>query len=286
MNESFNAQSNTVSTSRIIYTPSSFARTHLLHLQETGKLRALHPHVSKREKLLSYLIFIVRSGEGRLEYQGKEYQLKRGDMVFLDCSVSYLHETSEKLWNLQWCHFQGPEMVGVYEKYKSRGGKVVFQSSHQKEYEELLNKLNETAGSDSYVRDMEINTLLSSLLVLLMKDAWNPEEHKGKGKRESLSEIREYIRENYAKELTLEELSARFYINKTYLSELFKEQYGISIKDFMVSVRITEAKKLLRFTRKTTEEIAAEVGVNGAAYFSRMFKRVEGVSPKEYRAMW
>lgn len=67
---------------------------------------------------------------------------------------------------------------------------------------------------------------------------------------------------------------------------MFKEQYGVNLKDYLVSVRITEAKKLLRFTDKTTEEIATMVGINGAAYFSRMFKRVEGVTPTEYRAMW
>ena len=60
----------------------------------------------------------------------------------------------------------------------------------------------------------------------------------------------------------------------------------MNLKDYLTSVRITEAKKLLRFTDKTTEEIAENIGINGAAYFSRLFKRVEGVSPKEYRAMW
>lgn len=117
-----------------------------------------------------------------------------------------------------------------------------------------------------------------------MEDSWNPENISNK--QGQVVNIREYIDTHYSDDITLESLSDRFFINKTYLSEVFKEQYGVNLKDYLTSVRITEAKKLLRFTDKTTEEIAEKIGINGAAYFSRLFKRVEGVSPKEYRTMW
>ena len=72
--ELFNPQSSSVSSSRIIYTPSTFARTSLLHLQEVGSLQAVHPHVSQREDLVSFLCFIVLSGEGELSYEEQTYQ--------------------------------------------------------------------------------------------------------------------------------------------------------------------------------------------------------------------
>ena len=65
--ELFNPQSSSVSSSRIIYTPSTFARTSLFHLQEVGSLTALHPHTSKRADLVSFLCFVVLSGGGRIE---------------------------------------------------------------------------------------------------------------------------------------------------------------------------------------------------------------------------
>ena len=77
--ELFNPQSSSVSSSRIIYTPSTFARTSLLHLQEVGSLQAVHPHVSQREDLVSFLCFIVLSGEGELSYEEQTYQLSGGD---------------------------------------------------------------------------------------------------------------------------------------------------------------------------------------------------------------
>ena len=87
--ELFNPQSSSVSSSRIIYTPSTFARTSLLHLQEVGSLQAVHPHISQREDLVSFLCFIVLSGEGLLSYEEKTYQLGQGDCVLIDCRKAY-----------------------------------------------------------------------------------------------------------------------------------------------------------------------------------------------------
>ena len=76
---------NLVTSNRIIYTPSVFAKTNLIHLQEIGSLKAQKPHVSRRDNLASYLFFMVLSGSGTLEYDGVTYELKGGDCVFIDC---------------------------------------------------------------------------------------------------------------------------------------------------------------------------------------------------------
>ena len=67
--ELFNPQSSSVTSSRILYTPSTFARTSLLHLQEIGSLQAIHQHTSTRTNLTSFLCFVVLSGEGTLSYE-------------------------------------------------------------------------------------------------------------------------------------------------------------------------------------------------------------------------
>jgi len=91
-----------VNTTRIIYTPSEFAKTSLLHVQEIGTLQAQKPHVSKREDLDSYLFFMVRSGSGELHYAHNTYPLGVGDCVFIDCRSAYFHETKDDLWSLSW----------------------------------------------------------------------------------------------------------------------------------------------------------------------------------------
>lgn len=79
--EYFASSSHSVSSQRILYTPSEFARTSLLYLQETGSLHALAAHTSHREHLASYLFFSVTSGSGELNYNGKTYALHSGDCV-------------------------------------------------------------------------------------------------------------------------------------------------------------------------------------------------------------
>ena len=321
----FTNQPSSVSSNRVLYTPSAFARSSLLFLQETGSLVARKPHTSSRANLSSFLFFIVLSGSGELEYEGEKYSLSSGDCVFIDCEKAYSHSTGmngregkeegirgeerikeeeriersgrigeigeneksrgggDDLWSLKWCHFNGPEMKGIYDKYKARGGKPVFFSSL--DYSTLLDSLYTTASSDSYVRDMKINSILSELLTLLMEDSWNPGELLA-DKQKEIRKVRMYLEENYFSRVSLDTLSSLFYIDKFYLCSQFKEQYGVSVMDYLISVRITEAEKLIRFTDKTMDEIANAVGINGAAYFSRLFKKVEGVSPSEFRKMW
>lgn len=287
MNQSFfTSLSATVSSERILYTPSAFARISLLYLQETGTLQAIKKHVSKRTGLESYLFFTVISGAGSFVYDDTKFLLKTGDCVFIDCRIPYSHSTSDELWSLKWVHFDGEVMRGIYDKYISRGGKVVFRPKKIKRYLVILNQLYRVSNSASYVRDMEINCKLSKLLILLMEDSWNPGNHVFNEKYTQLQKIREYLDRNYMERITLDGLADKFFINKTYLSERFKEQYGVPISTYLISVRITKSKELLRFSDKTMEEIAEQCGIRSAAYFSRLFKRIEGISPNEYRKMW
>lgn len=275
-----------VNTSRIIYTPSDFAKLSLLHLQEIGTLQAKKPHISKRSNLSSYLFFVVHSGSGVLIYDGISYALSPGDCVFIDCRKPYSHETSEDLWNLSWVHFNGPTAANIYQKYIDRGGLPVFHPEAITRYSDVVQNLYKIAASLSYIRDMDINTNLSMLLSFLMEDSWNPEKARTGTRKADLLEIKRYLDENYAKKVTLDELSERYFINKYYLTRVFKEQFGVSIGDYLLGVRITQAKNLLRFTNKSAEQIGQECGIGDVYYFSRVFKKVEGISVREYRKQW
>lgn len=276
-----------VESRRILYTPSAFARTNLIHLQETGSLKAKKPHESRRENLSSYLCFIVLDGSGSLSYDGADYALSAGDCVFLDCKKPYRHCCSEDLWTLKWAHFYGPNMGAVYEKYTQRGGCACFRPKSLTPYDRILSHLYDTAVSADYVRDMKIFEQLAALLSQLMEDSWNPGRSPSRSSRKcSLQEIKDYLDLHYTEPLKLDQLSERFFINKFYLTRIFKEQFGIPINAYLLSLRITHAKTLLRFSDLPIEKIGLECGMKDANYFSRMFKKIEGISPGEYRRQW
>ena len=286
MQELFSNNASSVQSDRILYTPSAFARGSLLHLQEVGTLKALHPHTSTRSGLVSYLCFLVLEGEGSLTYDGRQYSLKLGDCVFTDCRKTYSHSTSDCLWSLSWCHFYAPFMPAIYEKYKERGGLPVFHPEKPDAFQKIFVQLYELAASSDYIRDMRINESLSALLTLLMQESWNPDHVAVSKKRMELAAVKAYMDEHYTQKLTLDDLEAQFFINKYYLLKIFKETYGMTISSYLISKRITRAKQLLRFTQMTIDEVGCAVGMDGAGYFSRMFKKEEGISPKEYRKQW
>ena len=279
--------SDIVTSDRILYTPSSFARSSLLYLQEIGSLVANKSHTSRRSNLESYLFFVVKQGSGELIYDGVRYALREGDCVFIDCERPYSHTTDQgDLWSLSWVHFFGENLPAIYEKYVSRGGKVTFHPANISLFLTIFSSLYDLAGSEDYIRDMKVNLHLSELLTLLMAESWNPdEEGSGKQKRDML-QVKMYLDEHYSDKISLDELADRFFINKYYLVKRFKKQYGISINAYLLDVRITHAKKLLRFTDKKVESIGLACGLGALAYFSRTFKKAEGISPSEYRNMW
>lgn len=278
---------NIVDSERILYTPSAFAKQSLIHLQEVGTLKCLKPHISERSRLTSYLFFVVIEGDGILEYGGKTYELQAGDCVFIDCRNNYYHKSSENLWKLKWVHFYGESMNGIYEKFTERSGEPVFKAKNSVQYIDVLNEIYETANSSDYVRDMKIFEKLTSLLSLIMEDCWTVEkEGYNSPKKQNLFEIKEYIDLNISEKITLDELSEKFFINKFYLTRIFKDQFGISVNNYIIQQRITYAKRLLRFSDMAIEEIAAACGINDGNYFAKLFKRVEGISPREFRRRW
>lgn len=274
-----------VSSDRLLYTPSEFARSNLMYLQEIGRLNALKTHTSKRQNLDSFLFFYVKSGSGILNYENKEYVVEAGDCVFLNCKNPYYHRTSDNLWNLEWIHFNGSNVLPIYLKYVERGGQPVFHPESLSEAEGIWGQINDVAHSADYIRDIRINEYLTRLQTFLMGYSWNPEEtHSNKNK--TAFALREYLDTHYRDKITLDSIAERFFTNKYSLSRDFKEQFGTSIINYLLFTRITHAKQLLRFTDESVEEIGNRCGISPLYYFSRMFKQIEGISPMEYRQRW
>lgn len=286
MNNSFFSGS-LVKSNRIIYTPSSFAKNNLMYLQEIGESQAKQPHNSTRKNLVSYLFFIVTKGSGTLKYQNSYYNVSQGDCVFIDCQKPYAHQSSENLWELKWIHFLGPNMNNIYEKYTELGGTPSFKSHNVEIYIELWEQLFRYASSNDYMNDMAIyNTLTTLLTTLLSESKSSCINSYSFHNKQNLQNVKKYLDEQYSRKITLDELSNRFYINKFYLTRIFKEQFGISISNYLMQIRITHAKRLLRFTDMPIEKISHECGMNDANYFSRSFKKVEGMTPGQFRKIW
>lgn len=275
-----------VTSNRILYTPSEFARENLLYLQEVGQVHARRPHISTHPGLSSYLFMMVLSGSGTLSYLGEKYVLTAGSCALINCKNDYYHKSSEDLWTIRWIHFSGPTASGIYQKYLERGGQITFRPDDMQNFTECWENISGLASSDDHIKDMKINEQLSSLCCLVMQQSWHPEAQRNDKGKKSLLEIREYLRDHLSEKITLDMLSNKFYVNKYYLTRLFRQTYGMTVNDYLLQIRISHAKELLRFSGMSVEEIGESCGITPLYYFSRIFKKVEGISPTDYRKKW
>ncbi len=99
----------------------------------------------------------------------------------------------------------------------------------------------------------------------------------------SLDDIKEYIEQNYEKNITLNSLSEVFFVSPFHISHLFKEKYCISPIQYLIKIRMKVAAELLTRTAHTILEVSCMVGYPNANYFHLLFKRFTGMSPGKYR---
>ncbi|MDQ8733544.1 AraC family transcriptional regulator [Paenibacillus sp. LHD-38] len=101
-----------------------------------------------------------------------------------------------------------------------------------------------------------------------------------------ITEMKAYIEENFANpDLSLKHLSDRFHISAKYASYLFKEEFNMKFVDFIVQLRMEHAEGLLAETEDSVQSIALQVGYANSITFGRVFKRVIGVTPGDYRRL-
>lgn len=101
-------------------------------------------------------------------------------------------------------------------------------------------------------------------------------------KDERLIEILNYIQTNYL-DVTLEDLSEKFYLSKPYLSKYIKEKSGVTFGETVKHVRMKKARALLKSTNMTVENIALSVGYQNVEHFNRLFKKAYKMTPVQYR---
>jgi AraC-like DNA-binding protein len=134
-----------------------------------------------------------------------------------------------------------------------------------------------------------IKTYLEQLLIFLIRDVLNTKETNLFPTKESMenhlvTEVRRTIAERAEAPLSIGELCARLGYSKSYLCRLFREQTGDTIAATATRERIAAARRLIREGTMNFSEISDRLGFDNPQYFSRVFRRVTGMTPSEFRA--
>jgi two-component system response regulator YesN len=158
--------------------------------------------------------------------------------------------------------------------------KVLLPFQTEEEYNRLVQETKaDIAGCEDY-RELwhSVNNILGRTAGLFVRES-------SRNSDASIEKCKKYLDASYMKEITLETVAQRYHFNPSYFSNLFKNSVGIGFSEYLNSIRIRNAQRLLKQTDGSMADIAAKVGFRDPAYFNRAFKRQTGLSPLKYRKL-
>lgn len=265
------------------------SKASLLFLQEAGDFFCGPDYYTTREGYSSFLIKYTLRGCGELFYQNQQYAVPEGHFFWVDCQKWQSYRTHPDIgdWHTVWIHFYGGNAPFYYDLFcKQNGGSPVASLPDNSPVPNLicgLLSLNDSADNPQ-IRDLKAADLLGQLIT---QCTLNTMHGSTTGEiPQTIQDVRTYLEEHYTERLSLDHLGQQFNLNPFYLQKQFKRYIGQSPNEYLIYTRMTKAKALLRQTDKSISQIAGMVGVDNLGHFTRQFKKLEGITPHEYRKLW
>lgn len=142
--------------------------------------------------------------------------------------------------------------------------------------------------SDSYIQKCELLNDVTSLTNLQYRMVLDFTEHVerirlGKHPSKLTIDVSNYIQHHLSEPITTEEIAKHLFLSRSRLSVKFKQEAGITLNDYILSEKIEEAKRLLRYSGKSMLSISLYLGFSSQSHFSRVFKKYTGMTPNEYK---
>lgn len=138
----------------------------------------------------------------------------------------------------------------------------------------------DSAAADEAAGRFLLSVSDSSGIGRTIRSVQESREHETLG---AMERAKRYIKERFCEELSLEEVAAHVHLNPHYFSKMFKDQAGETFIDYVTRLRITHARELIADESLSLKEVCYRVGYKDPNYFSRVFKKVTGLTPSEYR---
>jgi two-component system response regulator YesN len=164
----------------------------------------------------------------------------------------------------------------IVESYRQATKCLVYNSDNVNIIH--INDIDENMLEDKVINS---NAVISNLIDV----QYNKIKNVNKIKLKLFEEVKNFIKENIATELELEKVASNFSLSVYYFSRTFKEVTGTNFSDYINKCRIDIAKELLSNGEMNVKEVCYKVGYNDPNYFSKVFKKYEGVSPVNYKVI-
>lgn len=233
---------------------------------DEGYIREALQKLINWEKMDCSLIDVVSDGQELI----KQIDEKLPDIIITDIQMPVVN-------GLDVCRY-------VYERYPEM--QVIILTAYSDfEYAKSAIKYN----ACEYVLKVSIIDELSAAVkkaiynITKLKNEIENEGINYKSQSGLIKQVDDYIKKNFKNKISLDDIADAMHVNRSYLSRLYKNKTGVNLFDAILEYRIEAAKEYLLNMDMKTYEVSEAVGIEDAGYFSKVFKKMTGMSPKEYR---
>jgi AraC-like DNA-binding protein len=269
-----------------------------------------HPGWSLIDRIIyDHQLVLVVKGSGETIINGMRYKSSSGDLYLIKPGVvhsfiagdenpfdmivvhfDYFYERERNFWPHKKFHLK--EGYDLPEKHLLRDipmfeGTIFpdcLPGDNYSAIEVRMKKMVDIYNSDGLAKELLLKAhLLEILYMIYISLEENKSANSSDPSFEKVKKAFDYINENYMNKMNVQDLAALSNLSTNYFSNLFKQHTGYAPNEYVIRIRIDKAKKLLAKSHATVSEICSKVGFNDIHYFSYYFKKIEGMSPSQYR---
>jgi AraC-like DNA-binding protein len=232
----------------------------------------------------SYILIFCVNGEGWVRVGDTELrEVRKYDLVVLPPHISHSYGASDtNPWSIYWIHFRGDLACHYFELLPLSDHMLQVSGSDAVRLIELFNPCYELLSEKSYSLShcLFANQLLQHMLgILSLQISFSGDKMSNEYVEQSIQYMRQHIGAN----LKLSQLSDQANLSKSHYLALFKRVTGTSPLHYFMKLKIQQACTYLDLTEWSIKEISAKLGFQDSLYFSRVFRKVMGQSPSDYR---
>ncbi|NRF37341.1 AraC family transcriptional regulator [Pedobacter foliorum] len=229
-----------------------------------------------------FILLYCIDGEGTVELDHNTYALTANTFFIIPKDVSHRYFSSLKNpWSIYWMHFSGVNSRMIYERSLVEGHPKVHSIPFEQDRINIFNQIYTMLEESFGTKEMEIMNfrLLYFVTSLIYYKEINPSVYN----KDAVSNSISFMKDNLDKKLTVNQLADQQKISLSHYLRIFKQKTGISPIVYYNQLKIQHSCQYLYFTDKSIKEICSLIGIDDQYYFSRLFSKLIGTSPSDYR---
>lgn len=261
----------------------------MLHITDIGYYPKAKYHFRKRNEPISQFVFIYcTEGSGWFRVDNQEHIITANQYFVLPAGKSHIYGTNENdPWTIYWIHFKGilsSELSGeISHPLDVKPGTHSRINNRNELFEEIFRSLEMGYSHENLLyANAVFHHYLCSLNCLTQ---YRNAVHEAGDNTDTANAAIHYMKENLEKKLTLAEIASHVGYSPSHFSVLFNQRTGFTPLNYFNQLKIRQACNFLDFTDMKVNQICYKIGIDDTYYFSRLFNKIMGMSPRAYRIL-